>query len=150
MVDQRAICHEAGHAVVAMNFGFAVTGISLKESIPITNFDVPEATTLQACVVYSGGAAAEKVVFGCFDEASSFDRQTISDAGGGSLEDYLDYAMEIIRANPTCHKTMCDEMVKNWLCEETESSLSGSNSDKLNFELLNGTRIKEIWQWYDP
>jgi hypothetical protein len=150
MIDSRAICHEAGHAIIAMNFGLAVTGICVKESIPTASLDVTEATTQQACVVYAGGAAAEKVVLGCFDEASDFDRRMISDAGGGKLEDHLDYAMKIIRANPTCHKEMCNEMANNWVSEESASIWPGSSSDKLNFELLTGTRIKEIWQLYHP
>lgn len=57
--------------------------------------------------------ATEKIVSGCFDEASNFDRQAISNMGGGKLEDHLDDAMEIIRVNPTCHEEMCNERARN-------------------------------------
>ncbi len=145
MVDNKAVCHEAGHAIVALNFGLVVTGISVKLSIPTTIYSVSGATVEEACTVYAGGAAAEKVVFGHFDEASDCDRRMISNTGGCELEDFLDYAVEIIRANPTCHKEMRNEMANNWLRGEIESSLSGSNSDKLNFELLSGARLMAIW-----
>lgn len=150
MIDNKAVCHEAGHAIIALNFGLAVTGISVVQSIPTTTYSVTGATVQEACAVFAGGAAAEKVVFGYFDEASDSDRQMISDIGGGRLEDHLDYAIEIIHANPTCHKEMHKEILTRWVCEEAASNLVGSNSDKLNFQLLNAKRIIEIWQLYHP
>jgi hypothetical protein len=150
MINEHAICHEAGHAVVAMYFGLTVTGISVKQSIPTAVFSVSGATGQQACIVYSAGAAAEKIEFGYFDAASDSDKLIIQRAGGGKLEDYLGHAVQIIRANAKCHKELWNEMAKNWVAEEVESSFSGSNSDKLNFELLNGTTIKEIWQLNHP
>jgi hypothetical protein len=151
MVDKQAVCHEAGHAVVAMNFGLVVTEICLEESIPTARFNTTGATVQQACIVYAGGGAAERIIFGCFNKiACQSDQQKVEDAGGNGLENHLDYATEIIRANAECHKAMCNEMVNNWVSEESVKIWSGSNSDKLNFVLLNGTRIKEIWQLYHP
>jgi hypothetical protein len=150
MIDKHAICHEAGHAIVALNFELTVTGISVVQSIPTTNYYVTGATIQQACTVYAGGAAAENIALGSFDDASDSDGLLVQKAGGGKLEDHLDYAMEIIRANAECHKAMCNEMVNNWVSEEGASIWSGSNSDKLNFELLSGTRINEIWLLYHP
>jgi hypothetical protein len=145
MVNEHAICHEAGHATVAMNFGLNVTEICVKQSIPTAMFNMTNATTWQAWTVYAGGAAAEKIAFGGFGDASNSDRLMISNAGGGRREDHLEYAMQILRANPLCHREMWSEMSRNWTEEEDASIWSGSNSDKLNFVLLTGTRVREIW-----
>ncbi|HUV70042.1 MAG TPA: hypothetical protein VMW15_10300 [Terracidiphilus sp.] len=150
MVLEHAICHEAGHAIVAMNFGLSVQEIQLKQSIPIACIDVAGATVRQACTVYAGGAAAEKLAFGSFDKASDRDRLMILEIGGGKLEDHLDYATEILTANAGCHREIWKEISMNWLAEESASIWSGSNFDKLNFELMTGKRIKEIWQRYHP
>jgi hypothetical protein len=145
MIDEHAICHEAGHAIVAMNFGLDVHEICVEQSIPTAKFDITGATIQRACTVYAAGTAAEKIAFGGFNAASNSDRQKISDAGGGRLEDHLDYAMEILRANTRCHREIWNEMSRNWLAEEGASIWSGSNSDKMNFVVLRGARIKEIW-----
>jgi hypothetical protein len=150
MILEHAICHEAGHAIVAMNFGLDIAEIKVKDSIPTAIFNTVGATARQACTVYAGGAAAEMIAFNRFDEASDSDKRMILEAGWGSLEDHIDYAMQILRANSGCHRELCNEMSKKWIEEESASIWSSSNSGKLNFELMDGKRIKEIWQLYHP
>jgi hypothetical protein len=74
----------------------------------------------------------------------------IEKAGGGSLEDHLNYAMEIMRANANCHRAIWNAASENWVREEGESTWSGTDSDKLNLDLLDGPKIKEIWRLYHP
>ena len=148
MIDEHAICHEAGHAIVAMNFGLNVREICVEGSLPTTKLDTLGATRQEACTVYAAGTAAERIAFGGFGGAADADRREILKVGGGRLEDYLNSAMQILRANTTCHREIWKELSNNWVAEECDSIWSGTGSDKLNFVILNGARLREIWQLY--
>jgi hypothetical protein len=150
MIDEHAICHEAGHAVAAMDFGLSVIQICVEGSLPTTKLSTAGATRQQVCTVYAAGAAAEKIAFGGFGKAAAADRREILKVGGGNLEDYLDYAAQILTANTTCHKQIWKELSNNWLAEEGGSIWSGADSDKLDFVLLDGSRLREIWKLYHP
>jgi hypothetical protein len=149
MINRRAISHEAGHAIVAKNFGIEVRGIFLKKSIPMTCVDTANATLEATCVVFAGGVAAEKALLGNFDNsACSSDRELILQAGGGDLEQYLEYATEIIQANLQCIETMINEINKIWV--EEEASEEWSSSNKLSFTLIDKDRVDKIWDTYHP
>jgi hypothetical protein len=149
MSNLRAIWHEAGHVVVAKNFDLSVISVSLNNSIPTTCIDMSNASLQSQCVVYAGGVAAEKHQFNnCDWDAATSDRSLIEAAGGGKLESYLDYATDIIRANCGCLKDIVQAGEDAWISEESATHFSGSNTDKLNFELLNAQQIDAIWNAY--
>jgi hypothetical protein len=150
MIDKRAVCHEAGHAVVAMNFGLNVSEICVKGSCPTAMIDFTGATVDEACEVLAGGAAAEKVAFGGLGQAVQCDRLMIAKRGGGRLEDHLDLAVRILSANTGCHREIWNEASTNWILEDGSSIWSGVDSDKMNLSILSGTRIREIWQVWHP
>ena len=151
MIDERAICHEAGHAIVALNFGLRVCEIKLERSLPTLAFARADATLAQLCAVFAGGVAAEQIIFrGNNHAASSSDRQLIEQLGGGTLEEHLDYATQIINANIGCHQEMRTEMAQNWLAEDGASVLQDSDSEKLTFSLLGADRIMAIWIRWHP
>jgi len=147
VINVHAICHEAGHAVVAMKFGIRVLGIGIENSIPTIGLDIGGASLQKICTVYAAGVAAERMAFGGNDSsAAAGDQRLIGEATGGKLEDYIVDATKIIQAEIRCHKQLRMAMTANWADEEGSSGWHGAESEKLNQPLLSEAQIKAIWE----
>jgi hypothetical protein len=146
MVDRRAICHEAGHAIAALRLGFEVNGIEMSEGFPRTvmALDSPQKTTEQCCVVLAAGIAAEEVAFGRYDrEACGLDQNMIYDRGGGAISDYLSEASNIVRSNESCLQQLRERLTARWV-EEEATAMFEPDCNSLSFELLSRTDIEGI------
>jgi hypothetical protein len=63
----RAMSHEAGHAVIALYFGFDIAGIAVANRLPytsISDLDSPERTPEQRYISLAAGIASEYLSFG--------------------------------------------------------------------------------------
>ena len=102
-IDERAIWHESGHAVVALSLGFPSADILFKNgNLEATHVfaRVSEVPTRRVCVLLTAGAAAEKLIFGGYSPAgSSADAARISELGGTMIEDYLAEATGVLEAH---------------------------------------------------
>ena len=68
-IHERAIAHEAGHAVVALHLGLHLERIEVNSGranckVDLTTLENP----LQQCIFFSGGAAGELQYFGKYDQ----------------------------------------------------------------------------------
>jgi len=147
MINVHAICHEAGHAIVAMRFGIRVLGISVENSIPTIRLDTGGASLEKVCTVYAAGVAAERIAFGGNNPtAAEGDQRQIEAVEGGELEDYINDATRIIQDEIKCHKQLRMAMTANWADEEGSSEWHGTESDKMNQLLLDAAQILAIWE----
>jgi hypothetical protein len=151
MIDVHAICHEAGHAIVAMRFGIRVLGISVENSIPTICLDIGGASLEKVCTVYAAGVAAERIAFGGNNPtAAAGDQRQIEVVKGGKLEDYISDATRIIQDEIKCHKQLRMAMTANWTSEEGSSEWQRAESDKINQPLLDAVQIRSIWESCHP
>ncbi|MGP8252941.1 MAG: hypothetical protein ACLQHF_12980 [Terracidiphilus sp.] len=151
MINVHAICHEAGHAIVAMRFGIRILGISVENSIPTIRLDTGGAPLEKVCAVYAAGVAAERIAFGGNNPtAAEGDQRQIEVVEGGKLEDYLSDATRIIQDEIKCHKQLRMAMTANWADEEGSSEWHGAESDKMNQPLLDAAQIMAIWESCHP
>jgi hypothetical protein len=100
-IDERAIWHESGHSVVALNLGFAPADIMFKNgNLEATHARFPEMLLHHYCLVQAAGAASEKLKFGGYNpEGSSADAARIAELGVATIEDYLQEAVGILEAH---------------------------------------------------
>lgn len=100
-------------------------------------------------VVFAGGIAAERLVFGDYDvEASSDDQKKISLCGGDAIESYLTDACNIIHLHESCFSRLREQLAIKWTENQAESEASANfNADSmsLTFELLSRQEIEAIW-----
>src|SRR5580700_2988380 len=105
MDRSHATCHEAGHAVVALFFGFRVEGIEVFEGRfrTMCQLDAQDRTDAQRFILLSGGIAGEKSELGYYDPGGcNDDQKKISELRGLSIESYLPDAAGIIESNKEC------------------------------------------------
>ena len=146
MVDERAICHEAGHAIVAMHLGLRVDRIDLKESVPELRFDRTGGTVRQLATVFAAGVAAEKVAFGTYARQGAIsDRDSIRQVGGGELLDHVPFAMEIIRTRRACLNELRIKLLRRWEVKEALNLGEDLKPNKINVILFDESEIQAIW-----
>lgn len=138
-----AICHEAGHTVVAWHKGFFVERIAVSEQRPFTrmNLDDPQTADEDRFVVLAGGIAGEKFVFpnSNFDEEGARgDQCEISSRGGSKIDAYLPDALFIIRSNVNHF----NELRKQLMLAFQESTFEFSDC----FELLPREETEGAWR----
>jgi hypothetical protein len=141
---KRAICHEAGHTVVAMHLSFRVERIEVSERLPRVICDLPvQRTQRDRCVFLAGGIAGElSCGYASYHPlACRRDQSQISEIGGGSIEVYLPEALDILRSEKTFFCELRKKMTHAWLEAEAASTF-GSDSD--SFEILSGGEIAGI------
>lgn len=142
----RALVHEAGHAIVALHMGFRVEQIEIFNGFPrliISNFDEKERTPAERYLVLAGGIASEQLYFGNYDQdAIGSDQREIETRGGGPVTDYVANALQILNAN----KALLDSLVKglslNSIAARAEAQFS---SDPDSYEIMDAEQIAEIW-----
>jgi len=141
---KRRICHEAGHAVAALHFGLRVERVEVFRGMPRTLIDL-KCGTRESMIVLASGIAAEQFIFSNYDsEACGSDQKTISEYGGGAIQDLLHEAMPVIRSHEACLGQMRAQLTKRWVgcqaeCEAASNFDADSNS--LTFELLSHHEI---------
>jgi hypothetical protein len=143
---KRAICHEAGHAVVALHLGFHVEKIDVSGGFPrvICGLDSPEKSKEERFILLAGGIASETLYYGDFDqEASRRDQSMICDRGGGAIESYVSQALGILRLNECCLRRLRERLSVAWVKAAAEAVFEpGPDS----FEILSQAEIDDIWR----
>ena len=142
---KRAICHEAGHAVVALHLGFRVEKIEVSKGLPRAVCDLaPQRTPEDRCILLAGGIAGELCCgHANYDqEACRSDQSGISEIGGSSIEDYLPQAKGILRSREALFCEFRKETTRAWVEGE---ALSAFGPDPNSFEILSEQKIAEIW-----
>ncbi len=89
---KRPSCYEAGHAVVALFFGFCVERIEVFEGRLRTmcQLDAEDKTDKERFIFLAGGIAGEQSGLGHYDPGGcNDDQKKISERGGQSIETYL-------------------------------------------------------------
>ncbi len=143
----RAMCHEAGHAVVGLHFGFDIAGIAVTDRLPhtsVSDLDSPDRTPEQRYMFLTGGIASESVSFGDYDQlAMGHDQRLISERGGVIITDYLPDAVEVLRQNESRLKRIKDQLALKWITARAEAQFS---SDPDSYELLSRQELDAIWR----
>ena len=142
---KRPSCHEAGHTVVALFFGFGVEGIDVFEGRLRTmcQLDAGDRTDNERFIFLAGGIAGEKSELGHYDSGGCRDDQKkISERGGKSIESYLPEATRIIESNKECFRELRKKITIRAIERSMEMSIS---SGKNSFKLLTGDEIQQIW-----
>jgi hypothetical protein len=149
---ERAMSHEAGHAVVGLHFGFRIDGIDVKSGRPRTecHLDSLERSNRERFVFLAGGIASEKV----FDSASDYDhaasgndQSMITERGGGSIAEYLPEALRILHSREKVLRCLKERLCRELVVQKAKArmrAIIGSGSGN-SFRLLAGEQIKEIW-----
>jgi hypothetical protein len=143
----RAMLHEAGHAVIGMHFGFDIAGIAVTNRLPhisISDLDAPEKTPEQRYIFLAAGIASESLSLGDYDrQAMRSDQGFIYDRGGRVITDYLPAAQEILRANEGRLNRIMNQRALKGVTARAEAQFS---SDQDSYELLSRQELDEIWQ----
>ena len=144
-LDEHAICHEAGHAVVALHLGFHVEKIEMTDGRPNSKIDLDsmQKTLAGRYIVLAGGIAGEKFFYGDYNkEASRNDQNMISERGGGDIKEYLVEALKIISHREICLREFKQQLRAGWVKGAAEAQWE-SNPD--SFDLLSRDEIQRIW-----
>ena len=142
---KRPSCHEAGHAVVALFFGFRVEGIEVFEGRLRTmcQLDAKDRSDKERFIFLAGGIAGEKSDLGDYDSGGcNDDKKKISERGGESIEAYLTDATGIIESNKECFRELRKTITIRAIERSMEMSIS---SGKNSFKLVTGDEIQQIW-----
>jgi hypothetical protein len=142
---KRAACHESGHVVVALFYGFRVDGIEVFEGRfrTISDLDDSNRADKERFVFLAGGIAGEKSEFSGYDPTGcNDDRDKITQRGGGLIETHLDDAIKIIKSNDQCFREFRKKITTRSIEKQMEMSISGG---KNSFKLVSGDKIQQIW-----
>jgi len=143
----RAVIHEAGHAILALHFGFNVEQIEVKDGltrIVISDFDNPGRTATEKCLVLAGGISNESRMIGNYDPgAIGSDQEQIKLRGGGNIVDYLTEAEKVLNAYKPSLDLLVERLSVRWVTARAEAQFSG---DPDSYELLSGSELEEIWR----
>ncbi len=142
---KRPSCHEAGHAVVALHFGFHVEGIEAFEGRLHTmcQLDAEDRTDMERFVFLAGGIAGEQSGLGHYDSGGcNHDQKKISERGGESIETYLADAAGIIESNKECFLELRNKITITTIERSMEMSISGGKNSS---RLVTGDEIQQIW-----
>jgi hypothetical protein len=144
-----AICHEAGHIVVAHNLGIAVQCVRVAGRLTITDvqmrdLDSPSRARLEKYIFLAGGIAGEQFVLGDYDrEGMQDDQNKITQRGGGPIDDYLPKALSILETSKSCIDRIRQAMTLNWASARAEAQVS---SDPDSYEVLSRVQLMHILQ----
>ena len=148
---QRAICHEAGHAISALHMGFQVERISVNEGLPFCHIvlDTPDRTQEQRFIVLAAGIAAEQYLYQRHNPIACVkDEAMIAERGGGPIETYVPAAWRAIEINDRRFRSLVWKLTCR-LQEELGSELLAAGGslrepDSPSFDLLSGDDIQSI------
>jgi hypothetical protein len=115
---ERAIWHEAGHAVVALSISLAAADIWYKNGNFEATYGLAQRSRVPLHHIYTvlaAGAASEKLKFDDYDtKGSSADATRISDLGGVTIENYLPEALKILGVHRRELEGMARELQAKW------------------------------------
>lgn len=133
-IDERAIWHEAGHAVVALSAGLRAADIWYKNG----NFECThQCSGRHRYLVLAAGAASEKLMFNDYNtKGSSADAERIMKLGG-SIDHYLPEALELLAAHKRELELMYEELGKKWC----QSAFSGRPNP---LKVMSAEEIEDI------
>jgi hypothetical protein len=139
-----AIFHEAGHAVVALHFGFLVEGIAVSNGRPYTEIDLdsPQNSPRERFIVLAAGIAGEKFLYNDEDydrDAAQGDQHEISERGGGDIESYFKEAFDVLLANKIRFHALIKELTICFAEAAFDSNLG-------SFDLMSQQEIRIIWE----
>jgi hypothetical protein len=150
---QRAICHEAGHAVAALHLGFPIEEVSVSKGIPFCHLslDTPGRTQQEQFIVLTAGIAAERHFYRRHNPTACVtDKSMILARGGGPIETYLSEAQRIIEL----HDRQIRRLIWKLTCRMQEEiggeSFAAGGSlaepDPPSFNLLSSDDIQGFWR----
>jgi len=155
MIDeiQRAICHEAGHAIAALHLGFLIEKISVSKGIPFCHIsiDTPDRKPQERYIVLTAGIAAEQHLYQWYNPtACAKDKAMIAERGGRSIETYIPAALRVIEINDRKFRSLVWKLTCRMQEEIGIESFAagGSLADPAlpSFELLSNDEIQVIWR----
>jgi hypothetical protein len=142
----RAVAHEAGHVIVALDLGFYVERIEVANGfarVIISNFDGTERTSEERYLVLTGGIANEIRLFGNYDQdAIGADQREIQARGGGPITDYVSRALKILNTQEVTLDLLLKQLSLDWIAARVEAQFS---SDPDTFEVMDASRLEQIW-----
>lgn len=142
----RALVHEAGHAVVALHLGFRVERIEIANGFPrliVSDFDNAERASAERYLVLAGGIASERRSFGNYDQdAVGADQRGIETRGGGPITNYVSDALQILNVNKARLDSLVKRLTLNSIVAGTEAQFS---SDPDTYEIMDATQLAVIW-----
>jgi hypothetical protein len=149
----RAICHEAGHTVVGLHFGFHIDKVEISEgrsNVKCADLESSERSANERFVFLAGGIAGEKFFDPSSDycrEAASCDQSMITKLGGRSIEEYLPEALDTVRSHEKVLGVLRTQMTKRWVAEEFQLRFVAAAGGKRSrsFPLLSRQEIEKIW-----
>lgn len=134
---ERAICHEAGHVVVARYFGISVDSVRMVGGYPVTYVYISELNQLPASQQYAylaGGVAAEQFVYGDYDTLGmGGDQAEITRRHGGAIGLYLPDALTIIRSNSRWFQNLRTRIKLQWAVASTEAGGMPTLTEQIEF-----------------
>lgn len=141
----RAVRHEAGHAVIALNYGLNISKISVVNRVAkvlIADSDWLAIDAAQRFVFLAGGIAGEFVAWGNYDhKGMESDQAMIRHLGGGAIKEYLPQAVAILRANRRLLDHLAEVLNTNWIKSSVEASV---DSDPDSFDLLERAELEQL------
>ena len=148
----RAACHEAGHTVVGLHFGFQIHKIDVTAGRPNVKceLDSPQRSAGERYIYLAGGIAGEKF----FEPGSDYDRLAsgrdqimITDRQGGSIEEYLPVALEVLRLKQKAWRAFRERLKKELLFFGIKAGVAAGVgvSPHREARLLSGEEIMKIW-----
>jgi hypothetical protein len=143
---ERAMCHEAGHVVVALCQGFRVERVERHQRYFRTVVPPPtDPADLRKYYVYAaGGIAAETFRLTRYDDnGAGADRQTIISAGGGPIETYLPEALGLIRVNESCFTEILSMLLSKYI---EGLHVAAHSEDADSFRIASGSEIQATWR----
>jgi hypothetical protein len=146
--ETRALCHEAGHAVVALHLGFYVERIAVSKGMRKTEIDLQDESQtispLKRYIVLSGGIAGELSMYPkSAPNTAGSDQREISLRKGGPIKNYLPEALEIVSSNKKRFDGLLRQLIIRWV--ECRVNASWDNEPD-SFELLSQSEIQRIWE----
>ena len=142
----RALVHEAGHAIIALHLGFRVERIEIAHRFPrviIANFGGKERTHAERYLVLAGGIANESLSFGNYDQgALGADQREIQAKGGGPITDYVSDALQILNSNKSRLDLLVKRLSLNSIAARVEAKFS---PDPDSYEIMDAAQLAEIW-----
>ena len=141
----QAIRHEAGHAVIALHYGFNISKISVVNRVAkvlIPESDWLRINATERYVFLAGGIAGEFVAWRNYDrQGLEHDQKMIYEFGGGPIATYLPDALAILRANQRLLDRLVEVLNTNWIKSSVEASV---DSDPDSFDLLERSELDQL------
>ena len=144
----RACCHEAGQVICALHFDFPIRAVEVHQGmVRISTGTIP--LTPEGASFFAAGAAAERLLFGGFDEGPiGRDRAQHASTQAGSFESSVTRALEILGAHLILLKTLINDLYVRWVQEQASCEAAfnfDASAEELSFPLMTAEELLARW-----